>query len=123
MIQRCKNPNNEQYRDYGARGIKVCDRWKTFSNFIKDMGAKPHGFTLERRDNSKGYSPSNCHWATRSENNNNKRNCIMLSRGGVTATAAQWSRKSPVTYRAFHKRIGRGWTLEQALTVPNRGRI
>ncbi len=73
MMQRCTNPNSTGYEYYGARGISVCDRWKILSNFVEDMGPRPEGLTLERRDNEKGYSPENCYWATNTAQARNKR--------------------------------------------------
>lgn len=72
MRQRCQNPKARDYRHYGARGIAVCDRWQSFENFYSDMG-EPHGLTLERRDNDRGYSPDNCIWATQSDQVRNRR--------------------------------------------------
>ncbi len=74
MKERCFNPNNKRYKDYGGRGITVCPRWLKFENFFEDMGDRPQGKTLDRKNNDKGYCKSNCRYATPTEQNNNKRN-------------------------------------------------
>lgn len=74
MIKRCRNPNAHAYERYGGRGITVCERWHTFTNFYADMGDPPPKLTLDRIDNDKGYQPDNCRWATRSEQRLNSRN-------------------------------------------------
>lgn len=73
MIQRCTNPKHPRYADYGGRGIKVTPDWLTFIGFFNDMGERPCGDTLERVDNSLGYSKENCKWASPSEQNYNQR--------------------------------------------------
>jgi len=73
MLQRCNNHNHPRYKDWGGRGIKVCDRWLKFESFFEDMGEKPTGLLIERIDNERGYYPSNCKWATRLQQQKNQR--------------------------------------------------
>jgi len=74
MRQRCQNPDDYAYKHYGSRGIKVCERWDKFENFLEDMGERPKGLTIERIDNDKGYFPKNCKWATMKDQLRNRRN-------------------------------------------------
>lgn len=73
MFQRCQNPNNRMYADYGGRGISVCERWRSFEVFLEDMGTRPRGKSIDRINNDLGYMPGNCQWSTRTEQNRNRR--------------------------------------------------
>ena len=84
MIQRCRNPNATKYPRYGALGIDVCERWNQFHNFLEDMGPRPEGLTLDRKNNELGYSKENCRWATLAEQAANKR-----PRGSVLPRASE----------------------------------
>jgi hypothetical protein len=124
MKSRCKNPKHKAYKNYGGRGIMVCESWESFSNFAKDMMPRLDGYMLDRIDNSGNYSPENCKWATRKEQNSNRRNCIYVSHNGEQVTLKEYCRRNDLTYRAIVKRIqDRGWPLSAALTLPLGSRI
>lgn len=112
MLQRCKRNTN-----YIGR-VAVCKRWLDFANFYADMGVRPDGLTLERKNNAKGYSRDNCKWATRAEQNRNTRHNVMLTHKGVTLCAADWARKIGIDPKTFRARRARGWTLQQMLETP-----
>lgn len=119
MKSRCQNPNHKQYKDYGGRGITVCDRWKDFAGFYADMAPRPAGLSLDRIDNDKGYSPENCRWATRKQQNSNRRNCIYVQDGAEQVTLREACRRRGIRYRPVVTRIQeRGWPIDQALSVP-----
>lgn len=123
MKNRCTNPKYKHYQDYGGRGITVCERWMEFANFFADMGEKPEGLSLERRDNAAGYSPENCYWADRQTQNSNKRNNRFIDVGGVSNTITEWSRISGIGHATIIQRIKAGWPEDLAVTTPVRCKI
>ena len=115
MIQRTSNPNCPMYARYGGAGIGVCNAWQTFQGFIADMGEAPDALTLERIDNSKGYSLDNCKWATYAEQSRNKSNSKKLTLNGRTQVAVDWMVELSLTHDQIYKRIRRGWSDEEVL--------
>lgn len=116
MIQRCFNPNSTSWDDYGGRGITTCERWKSFQNFYADMGIRPDGQSIDRKDTNGNYEPSNCRWATDLEQHQNIRNNVNLTLNGVTACAREWSRRLGIKYPTILARAGKGWPDEKVLT-------
>jgi hypothetical protein len=121
MNRRCNNKNSESYHRYGGRGIKVCDRWKSFENFYNDMfPSYSEGMTLERVDNDKDYEPSNVRWATKKEQANNRSTNRIITSDGVSKTLMQWSEVTGIPRTCIESRIKLGWSVERALTTPVR---
>ncbi len=108
--QRCYNPSCRDYKYYGGRGITICERWLAdFQNFLDDMGLRPDGMTLERKDVNGPYSPENCVWATRKEQTENRRDTLTLTVDGVTKTLNEWSAETGISYgtlKARKQRLG-----------------
>ena len=105
MIERCYDENNASYSRYGARGISVCDRWRnSYDDFIADMGFRPDGMTLDRRDNEGSYEPGNVRWATKKQQDRNRRYNRRVD-GTTVAELAETSgiSKSLLTYRLNHE--------------------
>lgn len=122
MRQRCYNKNSPKYKNYGARGIKVCDRWlHSFENFYADMGKCPDGFSLDRIDVNGDYTPENCRWADDVTQCNNRQFNFKVTFNGITETLRYWSEKTGINKSALYLRIHRrGWDVEKALTTPLR---
>ena len=119
MKDRCLNPKCYSYQDYGGRGIRVCQRWlDSFPMFLEDMGIRPEGKTLDRRDVNGNYTPENCRWATPEEQSNNVRSNILLEFQGKTQSLALWAREMGLTRAAIQYRLHRGWSMERTLTTP-----
>lgn len=116
MIDRCENRENDQYENYGGRGITVCSRWlNSLADFIEDMGDRPDGMSINRIDNSLGYFKENCRWATALEQSRNMRTNRLLEINGQIKCVAEWSEESGVKYTTVICRLNRGWTAENAV--------
>ena len=123
MIQRCYNENNSRYPQYGGRGIIVCDRWKeSFENFLEDMGERPEGLTIDRKDVDGNYEKDNCRWATDAEQAANKQNTRYTRVGGKRWALAELMAIHDVPVSTIAYRLKAGYTPEQAISkgkLPN----
>ena len=119
MIARCNNKNSQAYPRYGARGIKVCDRWmQSFENFYKDMGEKPSKkHSIERKNNEGNYEPSNCKWADVYEQENNKSTNVVISYKGELLTIAELSRELNMSYSKLWNKLKRRKELESTKSI------
>jgi hypothetical protein len=120
MIARCERPTAKSYKDYGARGISVCPRWRgSFEAFAEDMGPRPSpSHTLDRIDPNRGYEPGNVRWATWVQQGRNKRSNRLLTVDGVTMTLTEWSERTGIGVTTIRERIRRGWSVSRAVTEP-----
>lgn len=111
---RCNNKNEPQYKDYGGRGIKVCERWmKSFPDFLQDMGNRPSkNHSIDRIDVNGDYSPENCRWATWLEQGSNRRDNVFYTIYGATKTQAEWAREFNVSHASIISHLKRGKSLE-----------
>jgi hypothetical protein len=119
MKSRCCCLGDHAYSQYGGRGIKVCEKWMRFEGFLADMGQRPDGHSLDRIDNDGDYEPSNCRWATRSQQQRNTRGNRLLTFRGETMCVAAWAERIGLNESTLWCRITRsGWSVEDALTRP-----
>lgn len=120
MIARCHNPTSASYSLYGARGIRVCLRWRTsYEAFVADVGPKPGaGYSLDRVRNNGHYSPANVRWATRSEQALNTRRNRRLTYQGRTQPLSVWSQELGINYNRLVGRLRMGWSVSRALGSP-----
>ncbi len=123
MRARCNNPNHDKYAYYGGRGIKVCERWDDFANFLADVGPRPtRQHSIDRREVDGDYCPENCAWATKKEQMNNTRRNVFLEYEGERRTVAEWSDLLGVSRLMIYSRISYGWPTDLALTLPPHAR-
>jgi len=119
MLQRCEDPKNKCFKNYGGRGITVCRKWHTYSVFLSDMGRCPTGRTINRADNDGPYQKSNCFWSTVLEQANNTSRTRFIRIGGVKKSAALWARQFRVPVNSVYSRLKRGLDGMEAI----RGKI
>ncbi len=117
MVSRCHQTSSRNFRLYGARGIKVCRRWRKFKNFLEDMGTPVKGLSLERINNDKGYSKKNCKWASRMEQCSNMRTNHLLTYKGRTLHVSGWARLHGIKVPTVFARLRRGLPLSRVLQV------
>lgn len=128
MKKRCLNPKVRCFKNYGGRGITVCDRWVDgngrsggFECFLADMGRRPTpAHTIDRVDNDGPYAPENCRWATLNEQQEHTRRTPAITHNGKTLTPVEWARITGIPREQICRRVGRGWTPARALTQPLR---
>jgi hypothetical protein len=125
MLQRCNNPNDQRYEYYGGRGITVCPRWQGaqgFVNFLRDLGPRPKGTSLERKDNAGNYCPKNCKWATKQEQARNSKNAKQIEYRGKTQSVSEWAEELGFSGTVLLNRLRLGWSVARAFTQPTRAR-
>lgn len=117
MKSRCTDTGRDDYHRYGGRGIVFDPAWEQYDNFLRDMGKRPDGLSLDRRDNSSGYCKENCRWATSTEQANNRSSNRPVTYAGRTQTPAQWCHELRLNYDTVRQRLVSGWPVERTLTT------
>lgn len=116
MMRRCYTPSVPNFERWGGRGIRVCERWRDFRNFLADMGPRPTGLSLDRINNDGNYEPGNCRWATREQQGRNTATTRNITFAGKTQCLSDWAAEVGITPHGLYYRLQRGWPLERALT-------
>ncbi len=119
MIRRCHEAGATGFKNYGGRGISVCDRWRGpdgFTHFLADLGNRPLGHELDRKDNDGNYCPENCRWATSKEQAQNRRDTVLIEFQGRLQCLAAWADELGFNRSTLAYRIASGWPIERALT-------
>ena len=119
MLARTRRKTDPAYDRYGGRGITVAEDWLHFENFYRDMGDRPPGMTLERKDNNGPYCKENCVWASRLDQTRNRRTTRRIAHNGQTKLLSEWAAETGLTYEALWLRLRKGWSVERALTTPS----
>ena len=119
MIQRCHNPNDLSFHRYGGRGIMVSNEWRSsFARFYNDMGPRPHGHTLERKNNDGNYCKDNCKWATPKEQAQNTSRAVFLEINGEVKRLSEWLRHFGIKKATYSSRVKLGWDKVKAASAP-----
>ena len=119
LRQRTLNPKCPGYLQYGAKGITCCERWNKFENFLEDMGERPgKEYSIDRIDNSLGYTPENCRWATRTEQNRNRSCCIYIEIDSKKQTVKEWALEIGIKRQTIERRLKLGWSDYDAVMQP-----
>lgn len=120
MKERCLSPKDKRFVNYGGRGIRVCERWMKFENFLRDMGPKPDGYSIERIDVNGNYEPGNCKWIPLADQQLNRTDMKLMDAFGESKQVSSWARDSRcvVSRSVINRRLKDGWSLETALTTP-----
>jgi hypothetical protein len=121
MVERCTSQRHHAWENYGGRGITVCARWRSFENFVADMGERPPRTSLDRIDNDRGYEPSNCRWASAPEQRRNTRQNVYLEHAGLRMTQTDWAARLGITKQALRGRLSR-MSAAEALTMKRKER-
>ena len=119
MKARIKNPNHHKYPSHGGSGLTLDPRWEKFEQFLEDIGEKPYqGASIERVDNEFGYWPSNCVWANRFEQGNNRHDNRIITANGKTQCSAWWARETGLKRKTIEQRLDDGWSQEDSVNIP-----
>lgn len=121
MIKRCTNSNDSRFPYYGGKGISICKAWRSFNEFLKDMGEKPEGKSIDRIDTTGNYCKENCRWASPLEQSNNTTRVYKITYKNETHTISEWSRKLDLPYGTLRRRIvEKKWSPEESFLTPIR---
>lgn len=120
IIQRCTNPNHRNYSRYGGRGVTVCERWKSFENFLIDMGERPPNRQIDRINNNGGYDKKNCRWTTPKQNGRNRQNNRLITFNYKTQCLSAWAEQLNIHEETLRTRLNHNWPVAKALTTPVR---
>lgn len=119
MLSRCLNPADDNFKYYGGRGIEICQAWQdSFAGFLSDMGERPEGTSLDRKQTDGNYTPDNCRWATAQEQARNRRSNVHIEHDETNQTVTEWADKVGKSRSTLYHRLKAGWSQDDTLNVP-----